>query len=126
MQMPTATIEKPVALRGTEAVEAELQRRLAGRRRDGHGDHLDQVPTIKVANGLSFSMQASAYHYCSPRDSYGPWDAVELGFPSRRVEALRKYAEDPKRLTKTVYGWVPLTVVAEVVEAAGGLLPAEA
>ena len=67
------------------------------------------------------SMQATAYHYCSPRHNQGPWSQVELGFPSSLEPAFMPYCEDTTRPTDTVYGWVPLTVVAEVVDAHGGL-----
>ena len=62
------------------------------------------------------SVQASQFHYCSPRDSVGPWTDVEIGFPSERVEKFMKWAEKADTPTETVYGWVPLEVVAEVVE----------
>jgi len=45
---------------------------------------------------------------------------VEIGFPSERVEKFMKWAEKADTPTETVYGWVPLEVVAEVVEDHGG------
>jgi hypothetical protein len=108
-----------------ERAVAELQRRLdpAARRRDLHGsfgEHLDHVPSIVCADGLKMSVQASAYHYCAPRDSAGPWWQVEVGFPSRAVAEIAEYAEEPGRPTDTVYGYVPLECVARAIISAGG------
>lgn len=86
-----------------------------------HGDHLEPVPEVVCAKGLKFSMQASVFHYCSPRSSVGPWTSVEIGFPNKRVAAWLEYAEQKEKPTKTVYGRVPLKLVAEVVAANGGL-----
>lgn len=77
-------------------------------------------PIIACKNGLVLSIQASSMHYCTPRDDYGPYSAVEIGFPSRRVEALMPYAEDPEQPTNTVYGNVPVSVIEKVIDEAGG------
>lgn len=110
-------------------VEVELQRRLnADARRNveanrvvGWSEHLHHVPPVECADGFKMSVQASAFHYCSPRDSNGPWCAVEVGFPSERVEQFMPFIDggdsDP---TDTVYGYVPLSTVAEVIAAHGG------
>ena len=58
--------------------------------------------------------------YCEPRTDEGPWSAVEVGFPSEREELLMEYAEDPHRPTGTVYGWVPVEVISEVIAKRGG------
>lgn len=84
-------------------------------------DMLRQVLPITCADGLRLSVQASRDHYCTPRDSVGPWTAVEVGFPSERVEELMEYAENPKAPTDTVYGWVPVEVVEAVIEKHGGI-----
>ncbi|NDE17897.1 hypothetical protein EBZ80_23530 [bacterium] len=76
---------------------------------------------IRCADGLEFSAQASAGHYCTPRQNLGPYVAVEIGFPNQRVEEFMEYAEDPKNPTGTVYGWVPVEVVEAVVNKHGGL-----
>jgi hypothetical protein len=80
-----------------------------------------RVRTIRCADGLEFSAQASVGHYCSPRKNLGPWVAVEVGFPTQRVEEFMEYAENPAAPTDTVYGWVPVEVVEAVVRAHGGL-----
>lgn len=78
------------------------------------------VRHIKCADGFEFSAQASSVAYCEPRDSAGPWTKVEVGFPSGLVPEFMPYAEDPDRPTQTVYGWVPVEIVEQVVNAHGG------
>lgn len=81
-----------------------------------------QVRAIRCADGLELSVQASATHYCTPRDSIGPWTAVEVGFPTQRVEELLEYAENPSDPTDTVYGYVPVAVVEAVINSRGGIV----
>ncbi len=116
---------------GIEAVLEELHRRLDHTQRQDKTDmresvfdrHLAHVPQIECADGLKLSVQASAFHYCSPRESQGPWHLVEVGFPSRPVPELQSYAEDPRRPTDTVYGYVPVETVALAILNAGGFAP---
>jgi hypothetical protein len=82
--------------------------------------YLDRVSRVVCADGFTMSVQADEFTYCDPRDSVGPWSKVEIGFPSERVEKFMEWAENDDKPTKTVYGWVPLDVVAEVVEDHGG------
>lgn len=110
----------------------ELTARLDPRKRVYPGDDpdnpyniLEPVPRISCANGLSFSCQAGRTHYCSPRDNFGPWDKVELGFPTQRIEALANYAEEWDDPTDTVYAYVPLELVAQIILDAGGFAPTE-
>lgn len=44
----------------------------------------------------------------------------EVGFPNQREELLMPYAEDPKTPTETVYGYVPVTLVEQIIEKHGG------
>jgi hypothetical protein len=95
--------------------------------REGWPEHMlldgfRQVRPITCADGLSLSVQASTTHYCEPRDGVGPWTAVEVGFPSHRVEELMEYDQHDAEPTKTVYGWVPVEVVERIVEAHGGII----
>ena len=75
---------------------------------------------ITCLDGFSLSVQASRTHYCRPRSNKGPWNEVEVGFPTRVEEALMPYAEDRENPTGTVYGCVPIGVVVGVVNAHGG------
>lgn len=80
------------------------------------------APRVECADGLSFSAQADATLFCAPRNSVGPWQAVEVALPSRpvaRFEPYRMYDNEPEC---SVYGYVPLGCVVEVIVEAGGLL----
>jgi hypothetical protein len=117
----------------TTEIAAELQRRLdpapridARVSRFNGNPYLNTIPKIRCVDGLELSAQASHHHYCTPRDSVGPWTHVEVGFPTARVDLLMPYVEDESDPTGTVYGFVPIGVVAEAIEQHGGfatLLP---
>ncbi len=88
-----------------------------------HGEvYYAPIPYLVCKDGFTMSVQASANHYCSPRETAAwPYGAFEVGFPSAREEALMQYAEDPETPTKTVYGWVPRDTIIEIIEKHGGL-----
>jgi len=112
---------------------AELNRRLdhKPRRKDSYstfGEHLTQVPCIECEDGFAMSVQASAFHYCTPRESEGPWCNVEVGFPTARVDALMPWMEDwgDTDPTDAVYAYTPIEVVAQVIADHGGFKPTTA
>lgn len=78
------------------------------------------VPSITCEDGFMMSVQASEHHYCHPRINHGPWEKVEVGFPSKIEPLLWDYAEDRGDLTSTVYPYVPTKLVAAVIEVHGG------
>jgi len=80
---------------------------------------------ILCADGFNMSVQASETSYCEPRNDRGPYKEVEIGFPSEREDLLMKYIEDRENPTRTVYGWVPNTVVTLVVAKHGGIVEGE-
>lgn len=82
---------------------------------------------VICADGFSMSVQASNGHYCTPRDDSGPWSTVEVGYPSERVEAFMPYIDgDPEGTEwETVYGYVPVGVVADVIVQHGGIASAK-
>ena len=79
------------------------------------------APKIVCDDGFDISIQASHNHYCTPRIDRGPYSKVEAGFPSESEELLMPFAEDIDNPTETVYGWVPVEVINEVIEKHGGL-----
>lgn len=100
----------------------ELNAMLVAGREDLSGRvYPDNLERLECRDGFSVSMQASTFHYCSPRDNAGPYTHVELGYPYPADEMLMPYAEDKNDPTGTVYGHVPLEVVARLVAAHGGL-----
>lgn len=123
-----------------ENVISELNRRLdpvarttaealAWAKRWGSSVHLSHVPRVKCADGFEMSVQASGTHYCSPRDSDGPWSAVEIGFPTARVEGFMPYidGDETTEPTDTVYDYVPIEIVAQAIIDHGGFAtPVEA
>jgi len=80
---------------------------------------------VVCADGLEMSVQASHGAYCSPRDDVGPYESVEVGFPSYPVMELFEYAEDPSDLENTVYGWVPMELVRKIIYVRGGMVDGE-
>ena len=79
-------------------------------------------PWIVCADGFTMSVQASKFHYCTPRENVDTFSKVEIGYPSMPEERLRQYAEDESDLTDTVFGWVPIEIVESIVEQHGGIV----
>ena len=79
---------------------------------------------IKCADGATLSVQASWGHYCTPRDSIGPYTHVEVGFPSvSPPDTWAQYFEgnwEHDDHTESVYGYVPVELVKGFIEAHGG------
>lgn len=79
------------------------------------------VERFVCKDGFNVSVQACARNYCTPRASKAwPYSHFELGFPSAPEAKLLSYAEDPDRLTETVYGYVPKELIEELILAHGG------
>lgn len=79
---------------------------------------------IHCKSGLGFSVQANSFAYCSPRENMGPYDKVEVGYPTKMVEEFMPYIErDPDNddPLDSVYPFVPVEVVEKVVNKNGGL-----
>lgn len=83
-------------------------------------------PRIECADGFSISVQASVHHYCTPRiNGADNYEAVELGFPSMEDSLIMDYAEEPVEPTETVYGYVPVELVNELIDKHGGIVNLE-
>lgn len=79
------------------------------------------TPRVECADGFTMSVQVGASHYCTPRiNNAVEYDSVEIGYPSEREELLMPFAEQEDRPTGTVYGFVPVSIVDEVIEKHGG------
>lgn len=88
----------------------------------------DTRPRIKCADGFEVSVQASRVHYCLPRidtEEGVVYEAVELGYPNREEPLIMKYAEDPDEPLYTVYGYVPVEIVNQVIEKHGGIVKSD-
>lgn len=82
------------------------------------------VSRLILADGGVMSVQASEYHYCSPRtnlDSYAGYNSFEIGFPSKHYPELDQYQDVDGDPTNSVYGCVPKEVIEELINRAGGV-----
>lgn len=78
---------------------------------------------ITCRNGLEMSIIASSSAYCSPRaDRRSIYTKVEVGFPSRKIPELMPYVEDASKPTNTIYAYVPTSVIAKIINNAGGII----
>jgi len=85
--------------------------------------HYDRVV---CADGFTMSVQASVYNYCHPQESGAPkYDLVEVGFPTTMEPMLMPYAETPENPTNTVYAYVPVELVTNVIVKHGGMVSGE-
>ena len=81
---------------------------------------------VVCADGFTMSVQAHAGAYCLPCMSGAPvYREVEVGFPCRREELLMEWADEAHRPTDTVYGYVPVQVVTNVIAKHGGMVSGE-
>lgn len=96
-----------------------------------HGGHCKVI----CKDGFTMSVVAHFAAYCDPRpglpealggaeDDYaGPFTHVEVGFPSVKPEpwkAWAKYADEEDDPTGTIYSYVPLRTVNNLVKKHGG------
>lgn len=77
------------------------------------------------ADGTSLSVQASAFHYCIPRDNEGPYIRMEVGFiedkngaPLTPPDAWAEYADG--EFPNAVYGYVPVALIDAFIVEHGG------
>lgn len=87
---------------------------------------------IRCADGFTMSVIAGCGTYCTPRpdwfndvpaDYAGPYTEVEVGYPSERPEPWEvwsEYAEVAFAPTETIYSFVPVELVRQLVAAHGG------
>lgn len=89
----------------------------------GKGERCFRFPRIECADGFSLSVQGHSGAYCRPRGDFEDrYTMVEIGFPSAREELIMPYIDggedtDP---TQTVYGYVPVELVEQVITKHGG------
>lgn len=82
-------------------------------------------PRIKCADGYTVSAQAGYGIYSVPRIDADFYNAVELGYPSAEDKELIPYAENRNSPLNTVYGYVPVKIVDEVLKKHGGIIGAD-
>ena len=78
-------------------------------------------PHVICKDGFKMSVQAGQSLYSEPRDVVDSYEEAEVGFPSTEESLLTSYAEDEENLCGTVYGYVPCSIIDEVIEKHGGI-----
>lgn len=76
---------------------------------------------VVCADGLRMSIQAHRGGYCNPRDSRGPWNEFEVGFPSEKVDEIMQWQDGDGDPTQSVYSYVPADAIAQAIINHGGL-----
>ncbi len=109
-----------------DEIVSELNRRFRARERketESGYQYVRQLKYVTCADGFRVSIQASSTHYCQPRDDRGPYHLVECGYPTAPMTSLAEWIEgEDIEATQTVWGYVPIVKVAEVLASHGGIL----
>ena len=77
-------------------------------------------PRMECNDGFSMSVQGNEFTYCYPKQSGFSFTEMEIGYPSEYEELIRGYAESDD-FTNTVYPYVPVSLIIEVIEKHGGI-----
>jgi hypothetical protein len=86
-------------------------------------DKMNRYAKVICADGFEMSVQANQGAYCTPRISNADkYKEVEVGFPSAVEPMLLEYIENDERPTDTVYPYVPVQVVTNVIARHGGMI----
>ena len=81
---------------------------------------------VVCADGFKMSVQANSTAYCVPRSGICEnYTLVEVGFPSAMEPMLMPWAENSDDPTDTIYGYVPVEVVTNVLAKHGGIVSGE-
>ena len=88
-----------------------------------------RLPHIVCADGFTMSVQVGYSLYSTPRKVAKRYSAVEIGYPSDHEPLIEKYAEsfykedemDVTDYTDTVYPYVPVKIVNQVLKKHGGI-----
>ena len=79
------------------------------------------TPHVICKDGFKMSVQAGQSLYSEPKDVADSYERAEVGYPSTEETLLTTYAEDNNNLCDTVYGYVPCSIIDEVIEKHGGI-----
>lgn len=93
--------------------------------RKQHNDMQIIRPRVRCADGYTVSVQAGKMWYSEPRLDTKWYGKVELICPEYKDDELRDYAENKRDLCGTLYGFVPVKLVDEVLEKHGGIVGAD-
>lgn len=73
------------------------------------------VSLVECADGTTLSVQASQWHYCTPRKDEGPYTEVEVWCVSAPVTEFDYDSEDPS-------AYVPIEDVVRFIDNHGGMV----
>ena len=79
------------------------------------------LPHVICKDGFKMSVQAGQSLYSEPKDVADHYEEAEVGYPSKEEHLLARYAEDGENLCDTVYGYVPCSIIDQVIEKHGGI-----
>ena len=83
-----------------------------------------RLPHIVCSDGFEMSVQVGYSLYSEPKKVAKRYSAVEIGYPSEREPLIEKYVEsiyeDPD-YTDTIYPYVPVKIVNQVLKKHGGI-----
>jgi len=79
------------------------------------------TPYVVCKDGFKMSVQAGQSLYSEPRDVTDSYEEAEIGYPSEEESLITSYAEDNENLCDTVYGYVPCSIIDQVIEKHGGI-----
>ena len=85
------------------------------------GKTSSHTPHVICKDGFKMSVQAGQSLYSTPKDVADDYEEAEVGFPSTEESLLTTYAEEEENLCGTVYGYVPCSIIDEVIEKHGGI-----
>ena len=78
-------------------------------------------PRVVCKDGFSVSVQADKHRCCEPKGNAENYSKVELLNPSAADSLIKDYALDIKNLTDTIYAYVPVAVVDQLLKKHGGI-----
>ena len=86
-----------------------------------------QNKPVQCKDGFRMSVQASGFHYCTPRvDDAEAYTACEIGRISQAEPLFMEWLEVPGgNPMKNVYAYVPSHVIAQVIAKHGGMVSGE-
>lgn len=97
----------------------EVQQYIDVRQVIPYTDRFGCMPVIRLKDGICLSVQCADGTYAL--EEHGQFTAMEVGFPTARIEELMEYADDPDKPTKTIYPFVPVDVINGIINKHGGI-----
>lgn len=98
---------------------------LVTERRNTPGSAPNVADWLKLKDGSKLSVQASRWHYCSPRTDDGPWDKFEVGTETfDQFPELAGWAETGSPVEGAsvyVYPHVPAKIIGAIIVRCGGV-----